>query len=85
MSFSEKELQTIKAAEKKMRHDKLVRTIVLFALAVSSVLILSGQLDSRSLSGLAIFLVAVAVGQANIVKGPQYEDLVILLNKKSKP
>lgn len=82
--FSDKEQQLIKTAEKKLRQDKLVRTIILFALAVSSLLVLSGQLDSRSLSGLAIFLVAIAVGQANMVKGPQYEDLVNLLKKKSK-
>lgn len=82
--FSDKEQQLIKTAEKKLRQDKLARTIILFALAVSSLLVLSGQLDSRSLSGLAIFLVAIAVGQANIVKGPQYEDLVNLLKKKSK-
>lgn len=82
--FSDKEQQLIKTAEKKLRQDKLARTIILFALAVSSLLVLSGQLDNRSLSGLAIFLVAIAVGQANIVKGPQYEDLVNLLKKKSK-
>lgn len=82
--FSDKEQKLIKAAEKKLRQDKLARTIILFALAVSSLLVLSGQLDNRSLSGLAIFLVAIAVGQANIVKGPQYEDLVNLLKKKSK-
>lgn len=82
--FSDKEQKLIKTAEKKLRQDKLARTIILFALAVSSLLVLSGQLDSRSLSGLAIFLVAIAVGQANIVKGPQYEDLVNLLKKKSK-
>lgn len=82
--FSDKEQQLIKTAEKKLRQDKLARTIILFALAVSSLLVLSGQLDSRSLSGLAIFLVAIAVGQANMVKGPQYEDLVNLLKKKSK-
>lgn len=84
MTFSEKDLQLIKNAEKKLRRDQLARTITLFALAVSSILVLSGLLDARSLSGLAIFLVAIAVGQPNIVKGPQYEDLVNLLNKKSK-
>lgn len=84
MSFTDKEKNIIAAAEKKLQRDKLARTGILFSLAISSIAILSGLLDARSLSGLAIFLVAIAVGQPNIVKGPQYEDLINLLNKKSK-
>lgn len=84
MNFSDKEQSIIAAADKKLQRDKLARTLILFALAISSIAVLSGLLDARSLSGLAIFLVAIAVGQPNIVKGPQYEDLVNLLNKKSK-
>lgn len=84
MNFSDKEQSIIAAADKKLQRDKLARTLILFALAISCIAVLSGLLDARSLSGLAIFLVAIAVGQPNIVKGPQYEDLVNLLNKKSK-
>lgn len=84
MLFNENEQRTIASAEKKLRQDNTARTIIMITLALATLLVLSGQLDSRALSGLSLFLVAIAMGQPNIIKGPKYEDLLNLLRKKNK-
>jgi hypothetical protein len=84
MEFNTKEQRLIQLAEKKVKQTALMRIVIMIVLAVSAILVLSGQLDARALSGIALMLVAVAVGQPNIVKGPSYEELLTLLQKKVK-
>lgn len=84
MQFTEKEQQLIKNAEKTLAITNRVRIAILACLAICALLILSGQLESKGLSGIALVLVVIAVGQPNLVKGPKYEDLLNLLIKKNK-
>ena len=82
MAFNDIEQRLILLAHKKIKQTAVMRRLIMMALAVSAILVLSGQLDARALSGLALMLVAIAVGQPNIVKGPSYEELLTLLQKK---
>ena len=84
MEFNDKEQRLIQLAQKKVKQTALMRRVIMIALAVSAIMVLSGQLDARALSGIALMLVAVAVVQPNIVKGPSYEELLALLQKKCK-
>ena len=84
MEFNDKEQRLIQSAHTKVKQTALMRILIMIALAISAILVLSGQLDTRALSGIALMLVAIAVGQPNIVKGPSYEELLTLLQKKRK-
>lgn len=84
MAFTEKELALIEAARKKSADAATKRWLLLAAILIVFALMLTGYVDSRHFAYFAVAAVLFAIAMPQFGGGPQYEDLVQLLQAKAK-
>jgi len=82
--FSESELKTIILARKKLKHAKVSQIMQIIALAVLASGVYIGLFSPEKFAFLAVAFVVISIAQPQLGVGPKYEDLVNLLESKSK-
>ena len=84
MKFTSSELAIIAEAKKKIYFATIVRVLIVIAMLVGIVLMLSGTVIADRLIYGASAAVFLAIAHPQFGAGPKYEDLVRLLESKSK-
>jgi hypothetical protein len=82
MKFTEKELALIAAANKKSSDAALKRKFILALMLIG--LVLTGIINYDQFAYAAVAAVFLSIAMSQLGCGPQYEDLVRLLEAKSK-
>ena len=83
MEFTQKELALIANASKKAKNTKLIRIILLTTMLIAVGCMFVGAFDSHKLAYGLLVAVFVGIARPQLGQGPNYEELVALLEKKS--
>lgn len=83
MEFTQKELTLIAKANTKSKNARLIRICLLIAMLVAVGCMFAGVFDGDKLAYGLFLAVFVAIAHPQLGEGPNYEDLVALLEKKS--
>lgn len=84
MDFTDKELAVIVQAKKKVKAAFVIRLLIIVATLISIALMYAGLLGADRFAFVAIAAVFLSIAQPQLAGGPKYEDLVRLLESKSR-
>lgn len=84
MEFTNKELTVLAEAKKKILAATIVRVFIVVAMLFGIILMLTGVIIADHFVYGAVAAVILAVAHPQFGAGPKYEDLVRLLESKSK-
>ena len=82
--FSERELETINLAKKKIKYAKFPLVMSITVLVILAVAMYTGKVGGETFAYIAIGLVVLSIAQPQLGAGSKYADLVNLLESKSK-
>lgn len=83
MEFSERELELIVKAKKKVAEVRIKRMVIIAAMIIGVVLMVVGIVNADKIAYLLVAAVFLSIGLPQFGDGPKYEDLVSLLDRKS--
>jgi hypothetical protein len=84
MEFSENEMKLIAAAKKKSSDALITRILILIAMFVGMGLMIAGEVSPDRFAYVAVAAVFLSIAMPQFGGGPKYEDLVRLLESKSR-
>lgn len=80
--FTEKELQVIKQAKKKIKNARVIQAVAILELVLMIIGVFANQISGNNFVALALVLALLTVAQPELGSGPKYKDLVELLERK---
>ena len=84
MKFNEEELALVAKAKTKLAEVRIKRIALIVAMVIGVLLMLIGTVEVEKIAYFLITAVFLSVGLSQFGDGPNYEDLVKLLDEKAK-